>query len=242
MVRTNTYRKKRAATRKVYRRGAYKKRAKAYVKRQLGASNKLVGFPSNKICKFRYCEIITLDPATAVPSVHYFSANGLHDPNITGTGHQPLGWDQWKAFYNHYAVLGAKCTVRVCPNNSSASVPAACVSLFLNDDTTLDVTDPFVRMEKGMGRNVLFNPNQGMDKAITLKSFFSAKKFFNVKDVKDNITRIGSAIGANPTEQAYFTIVYGPADNSSTTTPACQFAVTIDYIVAMSEPQDLVTS
>lgn len=229
---------KRYPTRKTYN----KRAAKRYVKKILGTSNRMVGFPANKIGKFRYCDIITLDPATATPSVHHFCANGLHDPDITGTGHQPLGWDQWKNFYNHYTVIGSKMTLRVVPNLSTSSVPAATVTIFLNDDTTLDVTNPFIRMEKGLGTTKLFNPNQGMDKSIMLRSFFSAKKFFSVKDVKDNLTRLGAVTGANPSEQAIFTIVYGPADNSSTSTPACQFAVTIDYIVQFSEPADLITS
>jgi len=32
------------------------------------------------------------------------SLNDIHDPNKTGTGHQPYGHDQWAAFYNRYKV------------------------------------------------------------------------------------------------------------------------------------------
>lgn len=247
IIKTMPYRKYnrrgRRTTKKVYPRKTYKKRAKAYVKRQLGISNKLVGFPANRIFKLRYCDVITLNPATAVPSQYQFRANSIFDPDQTGSGHQYLGRDQLAQFYNHYVVKGAKMTVRVIGNNTGlTSSPAAIVSLFLNDDTTVDVTNPYIRLEKGNSVNRLFNPHQGMDKTIILTQYFSAKKFFGVKDVKDNITRLGAAMGTNPTEEAYFTLVYGPADNSSTTLPDCQFMVTIDAIVEASEPQDLTPS
>ena len=37
--------------------------------------------------------------------------NSLFDPNRTGTGHQPYGFDQLSTFYNRYYVTGSKMTV-----------------------------------------------------------------------------------------------------------------------------------
>lgn len=37
-------------------------------------------------------------------SVHTFHANSLYDPDYTGVGVQPFGFDQWSAFYNQYRV------------------------------------------------------------------------------------------------------------------------------------------
>lgn len=36
------------------------------------------------------------------------SLNDIHDPNKTGTGHQPYGHDQWAAFYTRYKVTWAE--------------------------------------------------------------------------------------------------------------------------------------
>jgi len=43
----------------------------------------------------------------------YFAMNGMYDPDITGSGHQPLGFDQFcgngsPAFYSQYVVRGCK--------------------------------------------------------------------------------------------------------------------------------------
>lgn len=40
-----------------------------------------------------------------------FSANGLYDPDSTGIGHQPRGYDQIMALYDHYVVTRAKIEV-----------------------------------------------------------------------------------------------------------------------------------
>jgi hypothetical protein len=37
---------------------------------------------------------------------YQFSLNSLFDPNTTGTGHQPRGFDQIKTLYNRYRVYG----------------------------------------------------------------------------------------------------------------------------------------
>jgi hypothetical protein len=48
-----------------------------------------------------------------------FNLNSLFDPNLTGTGHQPLGRDQWSTFYSRYRVL--RCQYQVDIVNTSSS-------------------------------------------------------------------------------------------------------------------------
>lgn len=44
---------------------------------------------------------------------HTFGLNACFDPDITGVGHQPMGWDQWAKFYGLYKVW--KCDVKLRP-------------------------------------------------------------------------------------------------------------------------------
>ncbi|AYP28731.1 MAG: putative capsid protein [Circoviridae sp.] len=56
-----------------------------------------------------YRETILLSSSTLLPTAfNNFSMNSLFDPNRTGTGHQPYGFDQLAAFYGRYYVTGAK--------------------------------------------------------------------------------------------------------------------------------------
>jgi len=86
---------------------------------------------------FRYCDRFTIDPGAAgAPAVHIFSANGMYDPDITGTGHQPLGFDQWlPTFYNHYCVYKSTINVTYFSQNGGA-VGSNLVFIGISDDTT----------------------------------------------------------------------------------------------------------
>jgi len=52
--------------------------------------------------KLKYSAQIT--PATIPVYEYLFNLNSLFDPDRTGTGHQPLGFDQLKTLYNRYRV------------------------------------------------------------------------------------------------------------------------------------------
>ena len=82
----------------------------------------LNGFPNKNICKHRYadqCSIVYTGSSGMI--THSFSANGLYDPNLAVGGHQPMGFDEQMAIYDHYCVLGAKITV----NNITTLVSGA---------------------------------------------------------------------------------------------------------------------
>lgn len=56
--------------------------------------------------KMKYSELVVY---SGLPLVEYlFNLNSLFDPNQTGTGHQPLGFDQIKAMYQKYRVYKCK--------------------------------------------------------------------------------------------------------------------------------------
>jgi len=87
----------------------YSKRYEAPVRRS-GA--KLVTYGTGPIGRTRKSKMvygdryILDDGATQV-----FAANGLYDPDISGIGHQPRGYDQIIQLYDHYVVTKAKIEV-----------------------------------------------------------------------------------------------------------------------------------
>lgn len=42
-----------------------------------------------------------------------FRLNSLYDPDLSGLGTQPVGYDQWAAFYNKYRVVSTEVEIRV---------------------------------------------------------------------------------------------------------------------------------
>jgi len=94
---------------------------------QLGTtikSNRMPVFAARTIRSLRYSDSFQLTTTAGAVSTYVFAVNGLYDPNITGTGHQPMGFDQLMIFYNHYCV--AKCKVSLVATNAS-SVPCQIV-------------------------------------------------------------------------------------------------------------------
>jgi len=75
----------------------------------------------------------------------------------------------------------------------------------------------------------------------TLTQTYSAKKFFNVKDVKDNLTRLGAATSTGPSEQAVYTIVIGSVDKAALAI-TYDLVIEIEYIILFSEPKQLAQS
>jgi hypothetical protein len=87
-------------------------------------TNKMGGNPftlrvapvSSAVYRFVYAEGIILSSSdAATPASHTMSLNNLYDPNISGTGYQPIGFDQMSAVWLNYRVLAAKVKVEIFP-------------------------------------------------------------------------------------------------------------------------------
>lgn len=60
----------------------------------------------------RFCEKNSLNIGVGgIASTNVYNASSLYDPNTSGIGAQPRGFDQLMALYNKYLVIGAKITV-----------------------------------------------------------------------------------------------------------------------------------
>lgn len=226
------YRKKYATKKKTYKpRRKYKKKAAM-------PGREMPGFPITKIVKMRYVDTIRMDPAAGASATHRFRANSINDPDITGAGHQPLGHDQWAAFYNHYVVLGSKITCKFIAESTSQT--SSLCALYTSDDEFTPNT-AIVTIEQGLAKwrsGVLSTDGQSSMRVVNT---YSAKKFFNLTDVKDNVTRVGAYFENNPSDGAVYTLQYA-ALNLLSDLAAIQVLVTIEYTVSVSEPKSLAQS
>lgn len=166
-----------------------------------------------------------------------FRANGIFDPDYTGAGHQPLGHDQWNTFYNHYLVVGSKISVTMVPSVATGN-GMTLIGCWLTANANLPTTNMTEMMEKNRGMFQLDYLRNTRCKRVVCK--YSPRKFFNVKDTKDNLTRIGASFGANPSDVAIFNVIYG--QNFMGAAIPIQCVVCIKYIVLLSEPKNLPTS
>jgi len=203
-----------------------------------------LGFPSNKVVRMRYAQASLVGVSTANAAEAVFRANGVFDPDFTGGGHQPLGFDQWSQFYKENVVLSCTMTATL---SHLLGLPGRTIifGIYL-DEGSAPQTDWRPLVESGRAAWTLINPGDSIGSQHnlkTLKAYFSAKKFFNVADVKDNVTRLGATFSSNPTQQAFFHCFFATVDQG-TPNEATQFdlTVTLDYAVALSEPANLTLS
>lgn len=91
--------------------------------------------PPSYVTQHRYCErLINLSPdnITGLTGSEYaFRLGSLFDPDFTGTGHQPWGFDQLAAIYQQYNVYRVKIQVKVVTANygGGTSIPFLAVNL-----------------------------------------------------------------------------------------------------------------
>lgn len=68
--------------------------------------NPRIGFlDPHKYVRLKYTDIFSFTLATLTGTNQIMNLNSLFDPDRTGTGHQPYGFDQLAALYNRYRVL-----------------------------------------------------------------------------------------------------------------------------------------
>ncbi len=226
-------RKRTNKKRKIYR---AKRRKPAWKRRT--TIQKGLGFSDGQIVKMRYVEEFQLDPGLGTVASYIFRANGLYDPNYTGAGHQPYGFDQWMTYYNQFTVLGSKITA-LFRNYGAAAADGVMVGLQLKDSAVVDQTNPNDIVEQGRSVWRLMQPAGGTRDQVTLRKGFSTKKFFQAPNSLDDIYR-GSA-SADPAEQAFFHVIAGGFNASDNPGPLrCQ--IIMDYIVKLNGPKPLVSS
>lgn len=194
-------------------------------------------FPMGKRYRWttRYVtQYVTLDPgAGGIPVNYVFSMNGLYDPNITGVGHQPIGFDQFVGImYDHYTVVASKATVTFNNTDTDAS-QIAVISL---KDTNTTSTNIEQIIENGMSKHCVLGQSNAQS-VKTLSLGCNVSKFFGKDNVLDSTTYQGSA-SANPSDQVYLHLTVGPQGTGSNEEPVYAMVV-IDYLCYLTEPKQL---
>lgn len=178
-----------------------------------------------------YVDYFSMGPTVpGVATTYQFSANGLFDPNISGTGHQPRGYDQLKALFDHYQVLSSTIKVTACSlGTQTASFPVT-IGVILCDDTTVE-SDQIHALEAKKTTWAVLPAN---DATRTLYLDFDAKAYFGINWNDDSYR---GSINANPDDGAFFQVFMQPM--SSVTPAGVNFTVEIIYNVQWTEPNNV---
>lgn len=172
---------------------------------------------------------VNLNPGAGVAATYVFTANGLYDPNITGAGHQPCGFDQYMALYNEYIVLGS--TIRVLWSNADAS-NVALVGISLEDLATTNA-DWAVYIENGNSVYTYLDKASTGRGCVSISHKADIAKFSRSK-ILDDSTFQGNS-GANPTDTHYYHLWVAPF-NGTGDNAGVDIQVEIRYDVLFRDP------
>jgi len=186
----------------------------------------------------KYAESFQLTSTYGATAAHDFRTNSAFDPNQSGVGHQPLGFDQWSGFYNHYIVL--RSAMQVTFTSAAANTTGIIVGVYISDDTTV-TGDPYTLIEQGLTHYKVVNASNMNSKPTTLSLKYDTRSYYNITNVNDNIGRLGAGVNANPSETANFHVFQAGLD-PTVATATVGVLVEIVYTVQFSEPKELASS
>jgi hypothetical protein len=204
-------------------------------------SSRIVNLGRSPVAKsalvsFRYCETVTVAPAAGLTASYIFRANSLNDPNYTGVGHQPLGFDQWSVFYDNYCVLGSKLTV--IPVNTSTTIPLV-FGIVSRQGGITSAVDPNLLKEQGDSHWAYAgNMNNMKQRAVTKK--MSIAKFTGFPKPQ-NESSLKASMASDPDNVVWYQ-VWAAAADSAADPATISFNITLDYIAMLSKPKKLAQS
>lgn len=218
-----------------YRRRTYRRRRKSRMLTNVPPKGQ--PFPDRFRFNLRYVQYHQLDPASTAFASQTFFVNSLYDPDYTGTGHQPMGYDQLTPLYNRYVVTGAKITTTF--ETSSAS---------MNTGTTVGITvheggtfysstsqDVETLIEQGKTTYKMLGVATGGHAVATLSRKISMRKEFAVKDIISG-NFYSALVNANPVNGMFATI-WASASNFGADAPATGTITKIEFTGYFLEPK-----
>lgn len=185
----------------------YSKRRRIPRKSKMGATKAAVTIPTQKALvgaakpawiksTLIYYDTVTITSNAGAVAVHVFGSNCLFDPDITGTGHQPAGFDQYMALYQRYTVLKTRAKVTFF-NESGVSF---LVGMVATDEATA-LTDERQYIERG-DNNWTSLGVDGTPRTLTME--IDHQKM-NARSIWTDTVYSGEA-GSNPTDRDFLHI------------------------------------
>ena len=192
-------------------------------------------FPVTRQTKLRYVGTVDVDPASGSMGNYSFRANSCYDPDNSGLGHQPMGFDQWATWYKKYTVLGSTIRTTATVKNVSDSTGMLISAIQLSTDPTPG-TGITASLERDLTHFKISSAKFQANQPITVGHSFKCKEFFALNNVMDN-ANVGALTTDNPLQQAYYVLQFGNVEGLNLGNVSA--LVVIEYDVVFSDPLPL---
>lgn len=192
-------------------------------------------FSARTTKRLRYSTNIQLASTSGAVTSYVFAANGLFDPDVTGTGHQPMGFDEMMVYYNHYTVAQARLQA-VCKCVSSTKMTVGIK--YDGAATPVTVVDRLVEDGASVIEYLELGTTMGSTKRLEMGLDIARVQGISRKALTADTSLRGTS-SANPSELSYFHVqVWDAAGQSGTV----NIDIIIDFVAIFTEPRDATTS
>lgn len=188
-------------------------------------------FPDRTLVRLKYTERVQSN-GTAMDYV--WNLNSIFDPNLTGTGHQPLGRDQWAGVYNRYRVYKVHYNIRALCDGATERWFAYAIN---NDTTAFTNFDQLCESSRSRSMPLV---NQ---KPLTLKGTSSLPKVngrTRAEYMADD--RYQATMGTSPAETICLHLGYINAAGTTVAANAITMDVTFYFYVELFDAIQLTQS
>lgn len=185
-------------TKKGRKRKTYRRKKRQAVSIPTGNRPTLLGDKIKVNTKYYNSALLDAAGVTAV-SVNVYSANGLYDPDVTGVGHQPRGWDEMINLYDHAVVIN--CAIRtdfsMQESDTEANIPSL-VGMCVLDSATIRTANDYMEARDTTYAiiNVAANSVKKLTMNVNPNKFLGRSKPLSDPNLKNNAS-------SNPSEQCY---------------------------------------
>lgn len=192
--------------------------------------------------KFRYCSTHIVQSGTSgtlSSSPLRFNLSSLYDPDNSGGGHQPYGYDQFTAMYEKYKVYKAKVTLQWF-DVGATNTGFCCAALRPSTSGTgiASLTYPYY-VEKQVGGSVCLT-STGNNRVVEQNIFVDLRKIVGVTRAQYNDAQYEANYNANPSTSVYLELA--SAFPSSANAIDVNVAINIEYYGVMWDRVPLTVS
>lgn len=202
--------------------------------------NPVHGFPSELVCRLRYCDTYNLTSTAGSLAKQVWRANSLVDPDFTGAGHQPMYFDQYAALYENYVVIGSKIKVTVSPvpDTIATAQPQGPFELGMLSEPNGTTSSTASTLSETPGANSsLLTIAQGGNNVRVFTQTYSPTKDLGTTTDDDTVS---ATISSSPSSTWFWTFFVRDVGLSSASTVIVKCE--IDFLVKFKRRQDIAGS
>jgi len=192
-------------------------------------------FPASIKKRLRYSTTFNLSSVSGAVASYVFRANDLFDPDFTGTGHQPMGFDQLMVWYNHFCVVESR--IIAIFRNTSANTCTCCVRVD-GASAPITVIDRIIEIGGCAIDDLGITGSSSDMKELRLNANIPKLQGVSLSAITSDPALRGDA-ATSPTEVTYFHVHLW---NSVAVSVGAQVDIILEQYAYFMEPRDMTES